>query len=243
MMFQPANQGISAYGLQTATNAISLTAGLIAAALYGNIGVKIIYNNVLVELFGFPELTSTRGKYLFSASVIVYWSLAFVIGSAVPQFSNISSLIAAVCIFRAFSYILVNVVTYIAVFSEFTYTFPPFMILGFYAQVDANKGDREFDINRPNAHRVDTWKDFSRWRRGRTYRLPHCVAELSFSTSCLLTVSKKFFFNLWNFLLVLACISCATLSAYSSIKSIITAFHTSGAASSFGCKSPLNNAS
>ena len=136
MMFQPANQGISTYSLQTATNAISLTAGLIAAALYGNIGVKIIYNNVLVELFGFPKLTSTRGKYLFSISVIVYWSLAFIIGSAVPQFSNISSLIAAVCIFRAFSYILVNVVTYIAVFSEFTCT-----IYYLDAQVDPNKDD------------------------------------------------------------------------------------------------------
>lgn len=101
-MFQPANQGISTYSLQTATNAISLTAGIIAAALYGNIGIKIIYNNVLVELFGFPQLTATRGKYFFAVSVILYWSIAFIIGSAVPQFSNISALVAAVCIFRAY---------------------------------------------------------------------------------------------------------------------------------------------
>jgi len=177
-LFQPANQGISAYGLQTATNAISLVSGLIAAALYGNIGVKIIYNNILVELFGCPELTTTRGKYYFSASVIVYWSIAFVIGSAIPQFSNISSLVAAVCIFRAYSCILVNVTTYAAIFAEFSYTFPPFMMLGYYMQMGANKGDGEFDIKNPNAHRVDTWRQLSRWKRGCTYRLSHCIRAL-----------------------------------------------------------------
>ncbi|KAG6328146.1 hypothetical protein ID866_10943, partial [Astraeus odoratus] len=64
-VINPANQGISLYSLQTTTNAISLTAGLMAAALYGNIGVKVIYNNVLVELFGAPPLTIRSGKYLF----------------------------------------------------------------------------------------------------------------------------------------------------------------------------------
>ncbi|KAG0697960.1 transmembrane amino acid transporter protein-domain-containing protein [Suillus ampliporus] len=200
----PANQGISAYALQTATNAISLTAGLIAAALFGNIGVKVIYNSILVEMAGFPDLTVVQGKYYFSMAVIVYWSIAFVIGSAVPQFSNISSLMAAVCTF------------------QFTYTFPPFMILGYCMQVDATKGDIEFDINNPHAHRVDTWKQTSRWKR-------------AFFT-------KNAFFNVWNFLLTLACLACAILSGYSAIKSIVTGFNTSGSASSFGCHSPLDNA-
>ncbi|KAG1745205.1 transmembrane amino acid transporter protein-domain-containing protein [Suillus lakei] len=198
----PANQGISVYSLQTATNVISLIATLIAGSLYGNIGVKVIYNNILVEMFGFPQLTATRGKYCFAISVVVYWSIAFVIGSAVPQFSNISSLVAAVCIF------------------QFTYTFPPFMILGYCIQLDATKGDGEFDINNPHAHRVDTWRDLSRWKR-------------AFFT-------KNAFFNVWNFLLTLACLSCAILGSYSAIKSIVTVFHSTVSASSFGCKSPLD---
>ncbi|KAG2362953.1 hypothetical protein BDR07DRAFT_1484177 [Suillus spraguei] len=202
-VINPANQGISTYGLQTATNAISLTAGLIAGALYGNIGVKVIYNNIFVELFGFPQLTATWGKYYFAISVIVYWSIAFVIGSAIPQFSNLSSLVAAVCIF------------------QFSYTFPPFMILGYCMQVDATKGDGEFDVNNPDAHRVDTWRDLSRWKR-------------AFFT-------KQAFFHVWNFLLTLACLSCAALSAYAAIESIQAAFSSSGSASSFGCKSPLDN--
>jgi hypothetical protein len=30
--------------------------GLIAAALYGNIGIKVIYNNVLMEIFRKPPI-------------------------------------------------------------------------------------------------------------------------------------------------------------------------------------------
>ncbi|KAG2036564.1 transmembrane amino acid transporter protein-domain-containing protein [Suillus americanus] len=202
-VINPANQGISAYGLQTAANAISLTAGLIAAAMYGNIGIKVIYNNVLVELFGFPRLTATWGKYYFAICVLVYWSIAFVIGSSIPLFSDLSSLVAAVCIF------------------QFTYTFPPFMILGYCMQLDATKGDRQFNVNNPHAHRVDTWGDLSRWKR-------------AFFT-------KNGFFHVWNFVLTLACLSCAILSAYSAVSSIVTSFDSSHSATSFSCHSPLDN--
>ncbi|KAG1897827.1 transmembrane amino acid transporter protein-domain-containing protein [Suillus fuscotomentosus] len=199
----PANQGISTYGLQTAGNAISLTAGIIAAALYGNIGVKIIYNNIFVAMFDFPKLTATRGKYYFALFVIVYWAIAFVIASAIPQFSALSSLIAAVCIF------------------QFTYTFPPFMIMGYFLQVDASKDDGEFDINNPYAHRVDSWKDISRWNRAFFSNTWH------------------FFFAAWNFLLTLACLACAILSAYSAVNTIVTAFQSSSSAA-FSCHSPLD---
>ncbi|KAG1880849.1 transmembrane amino acid transporter protein-domain-containing protein [Suillus subluteus] len=202
-VINPAMQGISTYGLQTAANTLYLVSGLIAAALYGNIGIKVIYNNVFVEMFGFPQLTVTWGKYYFAISVIVYWSIAFVIGSAIPLFSDISSLIAAVCIF------------------QFTYTFPPFMILGYCMQVDATKGDGEFDINNPHAHRVDTWRDLSRWKRA--------------------LFTKRGFFYVWNFLISLACLSCAALSAYSAINSIVSSFDTTHSVTSFSCKSPLDN--
>ncbi|KIJ62499.1 hypothetical protein HYDPIDRAFT_94547 [Hydnomerulius pinastri MD-312] len=210
-VINPANQGISLYSMQTATNAISLTAGLIAAALYGNIGVKVIYQNILVDLFGAPQLTAKRGKYLFAVSVVVYWALAFVIGSAVPQFSNISSLVAAVCIF------------------QFTYTFPPFMYLGYIMQLDALEGDRPYDINNPHGSRVDSWKSFSRWGRALTLIM----------LSLLLPVKKHFFFNVWNFLITLACLSCAILASYSAVKSIVLDFQTGTSGSSFGCNSPV----
>ncbi|KAH7886718.1 transmembrane amino acid transporter protein-domain-containing protein [Phlebopus sp. FC_14] len=199
-VINPANQGISLYSLQTATNAISLVAALIAAALYGNIGVKVVYNTILVELFGAPPLTATKGKYIFAVSVVVYWAIAFIIGSAIPQFSNISALVAAVCIF------------------QFTYTFPPFMYLGYLMQYDAMSADGPYDVRNPHGSRVDSWKDLSRWTRA---------------------AKKHFTFNLWNFLLTLACLSCAILASYAAIKSIVVSFQTGTSATSFGCTSPL----
>lgn len=195
-----ANQGISLYSLQTVTNATSLVAGLIAAALYGNIGVKVIYSNIFVELFRAPPLTVKSGKYLFAVSVVVYWALAYIISSAIPQFAILSALVAAVCIF------------------QFTYTFPPFMLLGFMMQNTALSGDKPYDVNNPHSSRVDTWRDWSRWRRA---------------------LSKHLLINFWNFILTLACLATAVLAAYSAIKSMVTQFNTYGSATSFGCQSPV----
>jgi len=199
-VINPANQGISLYSLQTATNAISLTAGLIAATLYGNIGIKVIYQNILMESFHAPPLTVKAGKYLFAISVIVYWALAFVIGSAIPQFSNIISLVAAVCIF------------------QFTYTFPPLMILGYIMQVDAMSQDRPYDVNNPRTSRIDSWRDISRWARG---------------------YKKRFLFNTWNVVITLACLATAVLATYATVKSIIVDFQTGTSGTSFSCRSPL----
>ncbi|KAF9244496.1 hypothetical protein BU15DRAFT_85879 [Melanogaster broomeanus] len=180
-VINPANQGISLYSLQTATNAISLIAGLIAAALYGNIGVKVIYQNVLVEIFRAPQLTTKRGKYFFSFSVVLYWAFAFIIGSAIPQF---------------FQHLRV----------EFTYTFPPFMILGYMMQYDAMDGDRPYNVNNPRGSRIDSWKDASRWHRG---------------------FKRHSLFNTFNIAISLACLATAILASYAAISSIVVDFQTS----------------
>ncbi|KIJ07754.1 hypothetical protein PAXINDRAFT_19080 [Paxillus involutus ATCC 200175] len=52
-----------------------------------------------------------------SPQVTIYWALAFTIVSTVPQFSDISALVSAVCVF------------------QFTYTF------GYIVQIDAMSGD------------------------------------------------------------------------------------------------------
>ena len=48
--YNVAIQSITPYNYQTAGNILSIMGGLIAAALYGNIGIKVIYNNVFMEL-------------------------------------------------------------------------------------------------------------------------------------------------------------------------------------------------
>jgi len=125
--FNPVMQGLSPYNWQTACNIMNLVTGLIAAALYGNIGIKVIYVDVFQDLMNVPSLTSTKGKLLWIAMVPIYWIVAFVVCAAIPQFSYISGLVGALCIL------------------QFTYTFPALLAIGFQIQKDAMIGEGEFD--------------------------------------------------------------------------------------------------
>lgn len=55
----------SAYNFQTLGNAISFITGVIAALLYGNIGIKVFYSAVFRDIFHFPALNSRTGKWLW----------------------------------------------------------------------------------------------------------------------------------------------------------------------------------
>lgn len=62
----PANQGISKFGLQTAGNVLVLIPGLIVGALYGNIGIKAS-SGVLLSLVVFD------GFFSFRLSMLLLW--------------------------------------------------------------------------------------------------------------------------------------------------------------------------
>ncbi|KAI1195713.1 transmembrane amino acid transporter protein-domain-containing protein [Nemania serpens] len=111
--FNPAYLGVSDYGWQTAGNTLTLLSGLIAAALYGNIGIKVFYNNVLVDIFKAPLITSRGGKIFYAAIVPVWWSIAFVIAAAIPAYVSFVGIISASC--------LLNL----------SYTIPPWLALGY----------------------------------------------------------------------------------------------------------------
>ena len=80
----PAWQGISIYTWQTVANSIPLVTSLIAACLCGNIGIKVLYQTILVDLLHMPPLLSKKGKWVWVGIVPIYWSIAFLIGSAIP---------------------------------------------------------------------------------------------------------------------------------------------------------------
>lgn len=147
-VYNPANQGLSPYSWQTVTNALSLISALIAGALYGNIGIKVIYQNIIQDIFGGPALTTKKGKLMWVALVPIYWSLAYIIAAAVPQFTNISSMVAAVCIL------------------QFTYTFPAILYWGLLVQEDAMLPEEAFNPATGVVNRVDSWRSLSRWKRG-----------------------------------------------------------------------------
>ncbi|KAJ7091392.1 transmembrane amino acid transporter protein-domain-containing protein [Mycena belliarum] len=144
-----AYQGVSRYSWQTVGNVFSLVSGIIAAGLYGNIGIKVIYHNVIEDWIKGPPLLSTKGRYIWSTMVCVYWALAFVIGSAIPQIQTINGLIGAIGVM------------------QFTYTFPPLLRLGYDVISDAMIADKPYDPTLGDDHcRIDSWNQWSRWQRG-----------------------------------------------------------------------------
>ena len=83
----PANQGMSMRGPLVAGNVLYLISGLIAAALYGNIGIKVLYQACFKELLHLPDIGSKKGKVIWAAFVPVYWALAFLLAAGIPNFS------------------------------------------------------------------------------------------------------------------------------------------------------------
>jgi hypothetical protein len=49
----------------------AICSGLIAAALYGNIGIKVLYRNLFQEFLHAPSLESSRGKSQFRCSILL----------------------------------------------------------------------------------------------------------------------------------------------------------------------------
>ncbi|KAI1139452.1 transmembrane amino acid transporter protein-domain-containing protein [Hypoxylon sp. FL0543] len=145
--YNPAVQGIAVYSIQTAGNVLSLISTLIAAVLYSNIGLKVVYVEVFHKLLGFPDLTTRTGKIWWATLVPVYWVVAFLVGAAVPQFSYVVGLVGALFIL------------------SFTYTFPAWLAIGYWIKKDAMVEEEEsFDPVTNTYHYVDHgWK---RWKRG-----------------------------------------------------------------------------
>lgn len=116
---------------------MAVITGIIAATLYGNIGIKVVYNNILIEFFDFPPLTTRKGKYIWAIVVPIFWSLAFILSAAIPDFFGLTSLTAALF------------------FVQFTYTFPALLGLGYVVQTEAMRGETPFDPHTGEVHRQD----------------------------------------------------------------------------------------
>jgi len=137
-VINPSYLGISKYGLQTAGNVFAMVSALIAAALYGNIGIKVMYNSIFVEMFKAPPLTTKAGKLVWAGLIPVYWSIAFVIAAGIPDFSGLTGIVAAVCIL------------------QFTYTFPPLLAVAYMVKKNAMLPEEGFDPATGEVRKVDS---------------------------------------------------------------------------------------
>jgi len=137
---------IRPYPLQTAGNIFTLLTGLIAVFMYFNIGMKTIYLEVFQQGFGFPPITTRKGKIAWYCLGPVYWILAFLVAAAVPNIGGIVSFVGAL--------FMIN----------FTYSFPGMLYLGHTIQKAAVLPGEGFNPYTRETIRMD--QGTSRWIRG-----------------------------------------------------------------------------
>ncbi len=218
----PSYLGISPYGWQTTGNVLAMVSALIAAALYGNIGIKgklnssstiwfdlladiafyvVLYNNVAVEFFRAPPLSQKAGKWMWVGLVPIYWSLAFVIGAAIPDFSGFTAIVSAVCIL------------------QFTYSFPPFLHLAFNIRKNALRTEQGegFDPATGQVTRHDA--GIKRMFRG--------------------FFSGNWYVNCWNVIYFLGALATAGLGIWAAVENLIV-IYAIPELNAFGCHSPLD---
>ena len=191
-------QGVSPYAWQTFGNVLGLITGLLAACLYGNIGIKVLYNNVGRDLLHFPILESRKGKWIWVVFVPLYWIVALILGASIPQVSNFQGFVGAACIL------------------QFTYTFPPFMMVGFKTQRDAITAQDTFDPVTGRVTHVDS--GLKRWIRG---------------------YAKELAWNLFDTIFFLGSCVTAILGLYASISGMHAAYTTNPNETAWSCKSPV----
>lgn len=202
--------GIAKYSFQTVCNMLAILSGTIAAALYGNVGLKVVYVNTVEALFKGPALNSRKGKWIWAVISVVYWALAFVIASSIPQVQTISGLIAAIAIMN------------------FSYSFPFMLALIFYIKRDAMVGDTAYAPG-VAAQRQDTWSHWSRWQRG-LFGGHYEIAGVTIPGIVVKTVLL---------IVCLGSYTLSGLGMYGSGESIKEVFDSTAAATSFGCAAPV----
>jgi hypothetical protein len=128
--------------------------------------------------------------------VPIYWGLAWIIAAAVPQISGMVAFVGAACIL------------------QFSYTFPPILLVGYNCQKDAMLPEEEFNPVTGETKRVD--HGWQRWMRG---------------------YKKKMLWNTFDVLYFLGALSCAGLGIYASII-LMNEIYSTTAITAFTCTNP-----
>ncbi|KAF2147650.1 oligopeptide transporter protein [Myriangium duriaei CBS 260.36] len=150
-----AYQGVSRYSWQTVGNVLSLISTVIAGGLYGNIGLKIFYQNVVERFLHGPSLLTRKGRFAWSALVIIFWWVGFVIGAAIPQVQTLSGMVGAVT----------NM--------HFTYSFPTGFTFLYLVQLDATTDDEAYSPGKAS-RRSHRWLQVLKW-----FNFIICLAALA----------------------------------------------------------------
>ncbi|KAK5164760.1 uncharacterized protein LTR77_009423 [Saxophila tyrrhenica] len=121
------NTVVQPRALQTAGNALTLITGWFAVFLYANVGLKTVYQEVFMEIFKFPPVGTKKGGWCWYIISPIYWSLAFVVATGVPNIQGLVSFIGGLFALN------------------FTYTFPVLLFLAYSIQRGAVQDGEGFD--------------------------------------------------------------------------------------------------
>jgi len=144
----PSAQTVSPYWAIVVANIFYILSATIAAVLYGNIGLKVIYTNICVELLHMPALTKKSGKIIWIFMIPLYWAIAFVIGAVIPNFNALVGVVGAICVI------------------QFTYSIPPLLYIGAKTMHNAILPGEGYDPVTNTVIRHDN--GMKRWIRGFT---------------------------------------------------------------------------
>lgn len=129
-------------------------------------------------------------------AVPLYWALAFIVAASIPQISILASFVGA-------AFIL-----------QFSFTFPPILMVAYNVQKDAMLDSEPFDPVSGQAQRSD--HGMARWIRG---------------------YKQKLFSNTFNVIYFVASLSVAGLGIYASVLGMHESFATT-VLTPFTCGSP-----
>lgn len=184
---------------QGITNIIGVFCIFAISTLYAHIGCKLLYRVVLRGYFRAPSLTSRKSTVYWALTVIAYYIVAWAIGSAIPNITDINVIVGAACAL------------------QFTFTFPPLLLLGHWMQVDATEGDVPWEPGmEPYSGRCDSWKDWSRWKRA---------------------IARRWYIKLPLFVLGMASLTLAGLGIYSGVLTASLSYR-SGVTTAYSCRAP-----
>ena len=127
---------------------ITLIAALIAGGLYGNIGIKVLYNNILMDILNAPPLITRQGKIFYAVIVPIWWSIAFIIAAAIPDYFGFVSVMSA------------------STLLNLTYTLPPLFAVGYDIQNNAVRESEGEGFDPTTGIVVRHGSTAQRWIRG-----------------------------------------------------------------------------
>ncbi|KAF8967257.1 transmembrane amino acid transporter protein-domain-containing protein [Flammula alnicola] len=198
-------QGVSKHSWQDLGNVLSLITGIIAAGLYGNIGImigvslEVVYINIVEDWLKGPRLMTAKGRAIWTVLVLVT-GLSHS-SSALPSLKSDDHW----CHRRHRHYAV-------------TYSFPPLLRLGYDVITDAM--GKMLSMFRELEPRVASTLERMVAMEEGSIRGPRVVQA-------------------FNLVIFLGGMAMACLGMWGAGEQIKATFALSGAATSFGCKSPL----